>query len=86
MTISVHFSCGSQDSHGKWLWHWTRDSTFTTSIPGRRDKYWDGWPSSGWQTTSVFHQATQANSASYLQRDEVITIPKCGDASRLHGD
>jgi len=24
----------------------------------------------GWQTTSVYHQATQANSASYPQRDE----------------
>jgi len=35
---------------------------------GRRDKYWDGWPSSGRQTTSVFHQATQANSAFYPQR------------------
>jgi len=33
------------------------------------DKYWDGWPSSGGQTTSVFHEATHANSASYPQRD-----------------
>jgi len=31
--------------------------------------YWDGWPSLGGQTTLVFHQATQANSASYHQRD-----------------
>jgi len=29
----------------------------------------DGWPSSGGQITSVLHQATQAHSASYSQRD-----------------
>jgi len=31
---------------------------------------WMGDHSSGRQTTSVFHQATQANSASYSQWDE----------------
>jgi len=39
------------------------------SIPGCREKYWNGWPSSGGQTTLVFHQATHANSASYPQQD-----------------
>ena len=52
-----------------WLWRWALDSTVAGSIPGRRDKYWDGWPSSDGQTTSVFHQATQAISSSYPQRD-----------------
>jgi len=33
------------------------------------DKYSDGWPTFGGQTTSVFHQATHANSSSYPQRD-----------------
>jgi len=28
---------------------------------------WDGWPSSGAQTASVFHRAAQANSAYYPQ-------------------
>jgi len=37
--------------------------------PGSRDKYEDGRPSSGGQTISVFHLATQANSVSYPQRD-----------------
>jgi len=37
----------------------------------------------GRQTTLVFHQATQANSASYPQRDGNEYRPKCGDALRL---
>jgi len=32
-----------------WLWRWTRHSTVAGSIPGRCDKYWDGWPSLGEQ-------------------------------------
>jgi len=48
---------------------WTGDLTVSSSIPSRRRLYWDGWPSSGWQATSVFHRATQANSASYPHRD-----------------
>jgi len=43
------------------------------AIVGRRSD-WTGhrhrWPSSGGQTTSVFHQATKANSASCPMRDE----------------
>jgi len=31
--------------------------------------YWNGWPSSSGQATSVFHQAIEANSASYHQWD-----------------
>ena len=34
------------------------DSKIAGSIPGRRDKYWDGRPSLLTQTTSVFHQTT----------------------------
>ena len=34
------------------------------------------------QTTSVFHQATPANSVSYPQRTENKYRPKCGDALR----
>jgi len=42
---------------------------FNNSSPGCSDKYWGGWPSSGRQTTSVFHQVTQANSTYYPQWD-----------------
>jgi len=38
-----------------------------SSIPTRRDWYWDG--SLGGSTTLVIHQAMQANSASYPEQD-----------------
>jgi len=48
-----------------WLGHWTCDLMVASSFTGYRD-----WvPPSGGQTTSVFHQATRANSVSYPQRD-----------------
>jgi len=62
----------------------TRDSTVATREFDYRSSrlcYWDGWSSSGGQTTLVFHQATQANSASYPQENE--HQPKGGDALRL---
>jgi len=50
----------------------------------RRARLVLGWVTVfGGQTTSVFHQATQANSASYLSRTGNVYQPKCGDALRL---
>jgi len=50
----------------------------------RRSRLLPGWVTVfGGQTTSVFHQATQANSASYPQRHGKWVQPKCGDAVRL---
>jgi len=54
----------------EWLGRWTHNSVVANSIAGCCcNYYWHGWPSSGGQTTSVFHQATQANSASYFQQN-----------------
>ena len=72
--MSEHLNCSLiQFTHSAWvgsLVAWALDSRLRRgSISGRRDKYLDAWPSSGGQITSVFYQATQANSASYPQRD-----------------
>jgi len=54
----------------EWLGRWTHNSVVANSIAGCcSNYYWHEWPSSGGQTTSVFHQATQANSASYFQQN-----------------
>jgi len=42
----------------QWLGRWTLDSTVASSVPGRSDKYWNGWPSSGGQTATVFQQVS----------------------------
>ena len=44
--------------------HRTCESMVTGLVPGCCSKYLDGWLSLGGQTTSVFHQVTQASSAS----------------------
>jgi len=55
-----------------------------TEVALRRAQLVLGWMTViGGQTTSVFHQATQANSASYPQRDGNEYQPKCSDALRL---
>ena len=43
--------------------YWAHQRGYSTSGPVMGDRL-------GGQTTSVFHQATQANSASYAQRDK----------------
>jgi len=52
----------------RWLGRWTRDLTVVGSVPGRWQQILLAWVFGG-QTTSVFHRATQVNSASYPQRD-----------------